>query len=279
MFMNRRDAKRKGRDAMKLVLDEKGNAVLKDGLPVYRYQDGSESPFDAGATLDGYEKKIADLKEERTRHFTKAEQLKNDLNVFKDIDPEAAREALETVSNLKSKEILDANGIKVLKADMVKGFETEKLEIKKVHEKEQNKLVTKLNEKDSIIKNLLVTTQFSNSPHFSGKDQKTIYCPEDAVKIFGDRFKIDEKTLQIFGVDRNGDVMMSQKNHGDPADFEEAISRVIDEHPRKEQILNTHQGGLPARGNLGSGDKKEFVSTADKIAAGLKNEYPQDFSG
>lgn len=264
---------------MKLILDENGNAVLKDGLPVYRYTDGSESPFDAGATLEGFEKRIADLKEERTRHYTKAEQLKADLGNFKDIDPEAAKEALETVANLKSKEILDANGIKVLKADMVKGFEKEKSEIKKSHQKELNKVISKIGEKDSTIKNLLITTKFSNSPHFSGKDQKTIYCPEDAVKIFGDRFTVDEKTLNIYGVDRNGEVMMSQKNHGDPADFEEAVSRVIEEHPRKEQILNTHQGGLPAGGNLGSKGKQEFATTAEKIAAGLKNNYPGDFKG
>ena len=71
--------------------------------------------------------------------------------------------------------------------------------------------------------------------------------------------------------------MMSQKNHGEPADFEEAISRIIDDHPRREQILNTHPGGIQARGNLGSGDKKEFATTADKIASGLKNQFPQDF--
>jgi len=262
---------------MKLVTDENGNVVLKDGLPVYKYADGSQSPFDAAATLQGLEKNIADLKEERTRHYTKAEQLKKDLEVYKGLDPELAFEALETVSNLKSKEILDANGIKVLKADMTKSFDKEKQEIRQGHEKEIAKIASKIGEKDAIIKNLLITTKFSNSPHFSGKDQKTIYCPEDAVKIFGDRFQVDEKTLEIRGLDRSGEIMMSQKNHGDPADFEEAVSRVIDEHPRKAQILNTHQGGLPARGNLGSGKDKEFANTADKIAAGLKNRYPGDF--
>lgn len=262
---------------MELVLDDKGNAVLKDGLPVYKYDDGTESPFDAKSTIGTYEKKLADLTEERTRHYTKAEELKNNLKVFKGIDPEKAKEALETVANLKSKEILDTNGVKVLKSEMVAGFETEKSELKKGYERDLEKKDHIIAEKDSKLKNLLITTQFSSSPHFSGKDQKTIYPAEDAVKIFGDRFKVDEKTLKIVGVDKNGETLMSQKKHGEPAEFEEAISRIIDEHPRKAQILNTHQGGIHARGNLGSGQQREFATTTDKIAAGLQKRHPDKF--
>jgi len=264
---------------MELVLDEKGNAVLQDGLPVYRYSDGKESPFDAKASMDVYEKKVADLTEERTRFYTTAEKLKTDLKVFKDIDPVTAREALETVANLKSKDILDANGIKILKSEMLTGFENEKSEIKNGYERDLEEKLKIINNKDSIIKNLLITTQFSNSPHFSGKDQKTIYPAEDAVKIFGEKFKVDEKTLKIVALDDNGETLMSQKKHGEPADFEEAISKMIDNHPRKAQILNTHQGGLPAGGNTGPGKKGEYASTADKIAAGLKEQYPTDFRG
>lgn len=277
--MNGRDADWKGREAMELVLDDQGNAVLQDGLPVYQYPDGSKNPFNAKKTLENYEKRIADLTEEKTRHFTKAEKLKEDLKVFKDIDPAAAKEALETMANLKSKELLDANGIKVLKADMITGFENEKSEIKKGYDSKLDDLGRKIIEKDSVIKNLIITTKFSNSPHFSGKDKKTIYCPEDAVKIFGERFKVDEKSLNVLGVDRNGETMMSQKNHGEVADFEEAISRVIDEHPRKEEIISSYKGGIPARGNLGPGEKKDYGSTAEKIAAGLKSQYPHDFQG
>ena len=261
---------------MELVLDEKGNVVLQDGMPIYRYEDGTKSPFDAKSTVETYEKRIADLTEERTRHFTNSEKLKGDLKAFAGIDPKLAKEALETVANLKSKEILDANGIKILKSEMLTGFENEKSEIKKGYENEILKIKTKVDEKDSTIKNLLITQKFSSSPHFSGKNQKTIYCPEDAVKIFGDRFRIDEK-LNIIGIGKNGDQLMSQKHHGEPADFEEAISRFIDEHPRKEQILISHQGGIPGRGNLGPGQKQEFATPTDKIAAGLKRQYPEKF--
>jgi len=261
---------------MELVMDEKGNVVLQDGLPVYKYEDGTEMAFDAKKTLSNYDKKIADLTEERTRHFTTAEKLKTDLKVFKDIDPAKAKEALETVANLKSKELLDANGIKVLKSEMVKGFESEKSEIKKGYDLEIDKIKKQVSEKEGVIRNLLITTQFSNSPHFSGKDQKTIYCAEDAVKIFGDRFTVNDK-LEVLGLTKNGEVMMSQKSHGDPASFEEAISRMLDEHPRKASILAQHPGGIPGRGNLGPGKEGEYATTQQQIAAGLKHMYPHDF--
>ena len=91
---------------MELVLDENGHAVLKDGLPVYKYEDGSESPFNAKTTLDNLNKKITDAVEEKTRHFAKSEELKKNLKIWKGIKPEEALEALETVKNLKTKDLL-----------------------------------------------------------------------------------------------------------------------------------------------------------------------------
>ena len=37
---------------MKLKLDENKNVVLKDGMPVYTHEDGSESPFNAKSAMD-----------------------------------------------------------------------------------------------------------------------------------------------------------------------------------------------------------------------------------
>jgi len=262
---------------MDLILDENGNVVLKDGCPVYKYEDGSESPFDAKKTLDAKDKKIADLTEEKTRFFTKTEALKSDLKKFKGIDIKVAAEAIETVKNLKSKELLDANGIKILKSEMLQGFETEKIDIKKGYDQQILDRDGIILSKDGIIKSLLITTQFANSPHFSGKNKKTIYPAEDAVKIFGDRFKVDESTLSIVALDKSGEVLKSQKTHGEPADFEEAIAKIIDEHPRKNEILNMSPGGPFATGNLGPAQKGDYGSPAEKIAAGLKRRHPEKF--
>jgi hypothetical protein len=208
--------------------------------------------------------------------FTKAEGFKADLSKFKGIDIKEAQDALETVKNIKSKELMDANGIKILKSEMMQGFETEKSEIRKGYETKLDEVGKKVSEKDSIIKNLLITTKFANSPHFSGENKKTIYPPDDAVKIFGERFMVDEK-LNIVAIDRNGEILKSQKTHGEPADFEEAIARIIEEHPNKERILWTKPGGPMAGGNLGTPPKGGYKNTHDQIAAGLQKQYPGRF--
>ena len=261
---------------MELVLDENGNVVLKDGCPVYKFEDGSESPFDAKATLEAKDKKIANLTEEKTRLFTKAEGFKADLKKFDGVDIEAAKEAIETVKNIKSKDLMDANGIKILKSEMTQGFEKEKSDLKDGFTKQIEQEKRKTAEKDSIIKNLLIRTKFANSPHFTGENRKTIYPPDDAVKIFGDRFIVDDK-LNVFAVDSNGEVLKSQKTHGEPADFEEAMTRIIEEHPNRERILFTKPGGPLAGGNLGKPPKGGYKSATEQIAAGLKNRYPGKF--
>lgn len=258
---------------MELVLDEDGHAILEDGLPVYKYEDGTKSPFNAKKTLDNLKKKNTDLEEEKNRHFTKLKATEKALKDYQGMDPQQVADALETVKNLKGQQILDANGIKALKADMRESFEVElqqKETAWKTALKEKEDLVFT---KEATIRNQALTTEFANSEFFSGKNPKTIYPAKDAVRIFGHMFDItgEGSEIQIIAKDREGKVVMSQKNHGDPADFNEAMARFIDEHPEKARILNTQPGGPLAGGNLGPGGKPgEFASPKDRIAAGLK---------
>jgi len=261
-----------GARAMELILDEDGKVKVVDGLPVYKYEDGSESPFNAKTTLDNLNAKIGSLEEEKTRHYTKSETLKKDLKVFKGIDPKVALEAIETVKNLKTKELLDSSGVKVLKQEMREGFDAELREKdetwKKIVEEKEVLIATKA----STIKHQAITQKFANSEFFSGKTPKTIYPPDDAVRIFGHMFEVEGegKDIVILAKDKEGKTVMSQKNHGDPANFNEAMGKFIEEHPDKARILNTNPGGPPAGGNLGTGEPGKFSSPTERIAAGLK---------
>jgi hypothetical protein len=257
---------------MELVLDENGHVVLKDGLPVYKYEDGSESPFNAKKTLDNLNKKNAGLEEEKNRHFTKLKATEKSLEGYQGMDPKQVADALETVKNLKGQQILDANGIKALKSDMRESFEVEL-------KQKETAWKTALDEKEGLLKikartilDQALTQEFANSEFFSGKNPKTIYPAKDAVKIFGHMFDVigEGSEIKIIAKDKEGKLVMSQKNHGDPADFNEAMTRFIDEHPEKVRILNTQPGGPLAGGNLGPGKPGEFASPKDRIAAGLK---------
>ena len=203
------------------------------------------------------------------------------LGAYKGMKPEDVSDALETVKNLKGQQILDANGIKALKADMRESFEVE------LQQKESAWKIA-LDEKDTIIvtkegtiRNQALTQEFANSEFFSGKNPKTIYPSKDAVKIFGHMFDVtgEGSEISIIAKNQDGTVVMSQKNHGDPADFSEAMTKFIDEHPEKTRILNTSPGGPPAGGNLGPGIIDKDASPVDKIAAGLKAQHPDKFGG
>jgi len=266
---------------MELLFDDDGHVVIKDSMPVYKYEDGSESPFNAKKTLDNLNKKNSDLEEEKSRHFTKLKATEKLLKAYKGMEPKDVADALETVKNLKGQQILDANGIKALKIDMRESFDVE------VQQKE-SAWKTALDEKDAVIltkektiRNQALTQEFANSEFFSGKNPKTIYPAKDAVKIFGHMFDVtgEGSDITIIAKSLDGNVVMSQKNHGDPADFNEAMTKFIDEHPEKARILNTSPGGPLAGGNLGPGNIDKDASPVDRIAAGLKANHPGRFSG
>ena len=110
---------------MTLVMED-GQAKLEDGMPVYEYEDGSKAPFDAQSTTDNLEEKVTKLTDEKDRHFKAANKAKDGLKVFKGIDPEKAKDALETVKALKDKDLLDANAVKAIKAEMAENFKADK---------------------------------------------------------------------------------------------------------------------------------------------------------
>lgn len=265
---------------MELVLDENGHVKLKDGLPVYKYDDGSESPFNAKTTLENLNAEIKNKTEESTRHFTNLEKTKKDLKVFKGIDPKLALDALETVKNLKGKDLLDVNGVKILKQEMRDSFDLELKDVNTAHAAVLTEKDTSIATKDATIQYQAITQKFSNSEFFSGKTPKTIYPPEDAVRIFGHNFYVEGegREIKIIAKDKEGKVIMSQKDHGDPADFNEAMTKFIDDHPDKARILNTTPGGPRALGNLGPGKAGEFATSVDRIAAGLKKQHPDKFN-
>jgi hypothetical protein len=268
---------------MKLVLDDDGHAVLKktdDGkvLPVFEYEDGVKKEFDAGATLAGLNKKIVALDEEKTRHATKAEKLTEDLKVFEGIDPDKAKDAIAKVKNLSDKKILDEKGVETIKAEVRKDMkvlaEEREEALKTSHAKEREELTVQIASQGNLIRNLVVDNLFANSDYFSGEKPKTIYPADDAAQIFGKHFsvKVEDGNITVEAKDSKGKPIMSKIEHGEPAEFNEAIGLIIEKHPRKTEIMRAGDGGGPgSQGNLdGKGKKFGDMTPVEKITAGLK---------
>jgi hypothetical protein len=259
---------------MKLLTDANGVPVLKDGLPVYKYADGTEMPFDASATLEGLNKKIKAEEEKATRFYTEREELKKAVEPWKGLKVDEVKKALETVKNLSAQEILDQRGIEELKRQMRTGFDEEKSALAKSYEPKLNELQKTIAEREAIIYDLAVTNKFATSEYFSGEKPKTVFAPEHATRIYGNRFKVDINghDYKVIALDEGGKPLMSKKNHGELADFNEAVGILVEQDSKKNRILKGTDGGGPhSQHALNSNDPNfKNLSATEQIKAGLQ---------
>ena len=268
---------------MKLLLKD-DQVVLKDGLPVFVLDNGTEQEMDVAATIDGLNKKLVASEDEKQRHYDKAQTLKAELKPFKGLNVEKANEALGIVKNLKDKELLDASGIEVVKkeltADLTKAFGEKETELKTAFSEERKEWEKSNLGQEQVIRRLVIDNKFATDPHFNtvGEIQaKTIYPASDAAQIFGKNFDVkmhEGKAVCVAKYD-DGKPVMSKIRIGEPAEFSEAMGIIIDVHPHKEVIMNTGPGGGPAgsRGNLTADGKKfEAMTPKEKIAEGLRKK-------
>lgn len=260
---------------MKLKYDESGQIAIKDEKPVYVYDDGKEVSFDAPAAMA----KISELNEEGKTRRLKVKELEEKLIGFDGIeDVPTALKAIEMVKNLDEKKLIDAGKVEELKKTYADQVIEKEATLKKAYDEKITDLETQLKGKDDSIFKMMVSEKFQSSPWFSGDDRKTNLFPELATSYFGDNFKVENANgrLRVVGYDDSGDVILSREKIGEPADFDEAISSLIEQHPKKQEMLRGNPGGGPdLSGNdfvpgktIRQGDMDAFSSNIDAIASG-----------
>lgn len=224
---------------MKLKLADDGNAVVIDGKPVYVHDDGKEAPFDVAGTVQT----ISRLNAEAKSHRERAEAAEKSLKPFEGItDPVAAIKALEIVSNLDHKKLVDAGEVEKVKAEISKAFETKLSESNgKVQTLEQQLYSEKIG------------GNFSRSKLIAEK----LAIPADLVQAkFGQAFKVENG--QIVAYDHTGNKIFSRSRPGELADFDESLEALIENYPHKDSILkgsSASGGGAsnnPSAGSSGS---------------------------
>lgn len=230
---------------MPFKFDDKGAIVLQDKLPVFIYADGREAPFDGDHTVAT----ISRLGGEAKSHREAKEAAEGKLKAFEGIeDAEAAKKALETVKNLDAGQLKTAAQVQEIKdaaaasAKQAVADATRAAEAREKALTEQNaKLTQDLNSR-------IVGGAFTGSK-FIGEN---LAIPADiAQKFFGDRFKVENGKL--VPLDTNGNPIFSATKHGEHADFEEAISVMVNSYANKDLILKAKGSGGGAGGSGGSG--------------------------
>lgn len=246
---------------LKLKRDANGNVVVVGEKPVIINEDGTEQEFDIENTIKA-------VKERNANIVTMREELKalqEAAKKFEGLDPEAARNAITTLSKVDQKKLIDAGQVdevvKTMKAEHEKALSTVKGEL-------------------AAIKNQYKTSQisaaFANSEFLKKKVENTPVALLQS--YFEKNFGISEDG-NIVGLDGSGHPIYSMSNPTQVANFDEALERFIGASPFRDSIITTGQGsgaGTPSGGTGGNATgritRKQFDNLPDseKPAAALK---------
>lgn len=242
---------------LKLKLDANGNAVLKDGKPVYVNEDGKEIDFDANHAFT----KIATLNGECKTHRENAESLSAKLKNFEGLDPEAARKAIEVSKNLDDKKLVDAGEVETLKKSIAASYTTKIEELEKGYQRKLTDAQKEIETRDGNIFKLLVTNQFGQSSFVKSK----VAIPADMVEAaFGKNFKVEEG--RVVGYKPDGSKIFSIRRPGEVADFDEALETMIETYPHKDKILaNQQAAGSGAKNGNFSANGGQDLSKLDPV--------------
>lgn len=237
-------------DGDKIALDGSGN-------PIYVNAAGQEMTVDQNT--------ISNLNREAKTHREAKEAAEASLNKYRDgngklIDPTIAVKAVDTVSKMDAKQLIDAGEVDKVR-DQVKAEFTGQLT-------ERDKAIEA---RDAKINDMTIGGVFANSEFI----RENLAIPRDmfeaAMRPF---FKVEDGKPVAY--DRSGNKLMSKARIGEYADPDEALSLLVDMHPQKDAIIRAPSGGGTGNGggggNRGGGrtmKRADFdqLGGADKAAA------------
>lgn len=211
--------------------------ATKDGNPIWLDSNNAESVM-AGDT-------VSRLNHEAMTNRKDLEKARGELKAFEGLDPAKAREAIELVGKLDKGKLLDAGKVDEL-TNQIKAQFTEQLDGEK-----------KIN---ADLRNNLNKTKLENAFALSEFVKDKLALPLDVARsYFSNNIEFDDAGNMIFkGPD--GNPVMSKTKIGEKADFNEALSILVENNPNRDALLKggNHQG---SGNNGGGGNEKPGVKT------------------
>lgn len=265
----------------KLTDDKKAVSINEAGFPVVINDDGEEIGLDA---IHLYNQRP--VLENQVKQFKElTEKQKNILQHFKDVDekdlPEyakKARAAIETVSNLSSGDLVKAKDVEAIKKQAQENMLSKIEETEKVYKEQIADLELKRQTDNEVIYDLLVKDKFVSSEFVKEKLNMSVL---GAQRYFKNNFEVEETTDEkgkvkkiVVGYFDDGTKIYSKARAGELAEFEEALSLLVEKSVEKNTLLKgKNQSGSNSgnsnfqSNNSGSGPK----TSVDLIANGLKD--------
>ena len=212
--------------------------VDANGLPMYVHDDGQEIGFDAVQAVG----KISALNGEAKAHREAKEAADANLANFAKIgDPTKALEALEMMTKIDQKKLIDAGAVDQVKADITKSFQTQL--------DEATQRATAL---EGQLYQEMIGGRFSGSKFIADK----VAIPADMLQArFGQSFKVADG--KVVAYDGSGNKIYSRSKPGELAAFDEALEFLVEQYPQKDHILK-------ASGNQGGGSRQSQHSLGQK---------------
>lgn len=227
---------------MRLKLDEAGHVVVSDGKPVYVDDTGKDVAFDAPATIAT----ISRLNGEAKGHREAKEAAEARLKAFEGLEAAAARDAIDKLSKIDAKKLVEAGDMDAAIKAAVKPYE-DKLA---AAERTTGDLSTRLQK-------AMIGNGFSQSKFAA---EKLTPAGVDLIRtMYGDRIKVEGDA--VVGYDANGQKLYSKARPGELASFDEVVETLVESYPFKEHILkgsgSSGAGGKPANGGGSTKTKTE----------------------
>jgi hypothetical protein len=208
-------------------------AAVDGGNPVYVDDDGNETALDAADMT----KSIKSLRHEAMTNRQKLESAQEALKAFDGLEADKAREALEKLSQIDAKKLVDSG-------DMDAAIQTA---LKPVHGE-----LTATKEENASLRKQLDTAVIGNAFGMSKyvADKLTPAGADLIRQMYGERIKVEGG--KPIGYDQHGQMMYSQPNPGSAASFDEVVERFVNEYPHKDHILKgNNQSGSGSQGSGG----------------------------
>jgi hypothetical protein len=246
---------------MKLLLDENGNVVVRNGKPVYVQDDGKEVEFDAAGTINTITRLNNEAKTHREGKEAEAaarKTLEEQIKVFEGLNPEEAKKALAKLKTIDEGKLIDSGKVDEVRAAAVKEYEARIQAMTGTHTSELEKMKAANEALSNHLNNEIIGGSFSRSKVI----QEKLAIPADLVQAkFGNAFKVVDGKLVAVGAD--GNTMYSRARPGEMADFDEALEMLVDQYPNRDRILKSSgasgSGASGGSGNGGNGGKNSIT--------------------
>lgn len=207
------------------------------GDPIWLKDDNAEQivPGDGIARLNA---------EARDLRIAK-EAAETKLKTFDGIEPDKARDAIAKLKDVDLSKLVGQDKVDEIRKQIKSDYEAQ------IHAKDEayNKL-------QSQTRNAVLDASFASSKFIGERVASPAGMFKDS---FSKSFKFDDEG-KMYAVDSSGNMIYNER--GERAGFDEAIAKLVDNHPDKKMILKAQQSngtGNPGNGTQTGGDVRKVL--------------------